>query len=212
MMFVNITDEIKIHLDSRYISAPEAIWRLMAFKMHAEVPNVYRLQLHLEGEHSVTFQEDNSLEQVQQRADASSSTLIAFFNECAQNQNSRQYLYQEFPQYFTWDKKNKSWKPRQRGFALGQIYYAPLKSGERSYLHTLLTSVHGPTSFENLQTVDGVVHATFKEACNALGLLENDGEWNECLREASLIKTGVQLRRLFAMILKECCPAEPLAL
>ena len=113
MMFVNITDEIKIHLDSRYISAPEAIWRLMAFKMHAEVPNVYRLQLHLEGEHSVTFQEDNSLEQVQQRADASSSTLIAFFNECAQNQNSRQYLYQEFPQYFTWDKKNKSWKPRQ---------------------------------------------------------------------------------------------------
>ena len=209
---IHVTDEVKIHLDFRYISAPEGVWRLLAFKMHAEVPNVYRLQLHLEGEHSVTFSEENTEEEMQLRVENASSTLIAYFNECAQNENARQYLYQEFPQYFVWDKKQKSWKPRQKGFALGQIYYAPLKSGERFYLCTLLTSVCGPTSFENIRTVDGVLHATFKEACNALGLLENDGEWRACLHEASVFKTGIQLRRLFVTILKECSPTEPLVL
>ena len=46
----------------------EACWRLFTFKMHAEVPNVYRLQLHLQGEHSITFREDNTIEEVEQKA------------------------------------------------------------------------------------------------------------------------------------------------
>ena len=147
VVFTDITDEVKIHLDSRYFSAMEACWRLFSFKLHTEVPNVYRLQLHLEGEHSVTFREDNSIEEVEQRAEAASSTLIAFFRECAQNETARRYLYQEFPQFYTWNKSKKTWSPRKRGFALGRIYYAPPKSGERFYLRLLLTTVRGPTSF-----------------------------------------------------------------
>ena len=86
--------------------------------------------------------------------------------------------------------------------------------GERFYLRTLLIAVRGPTSFENLRTingvvVNGVVHPTFKDACRALGLLENDGEWLQCLREASVMQTGHQLRQLFVMILKECSPVKP---
>ena len=49
-------------------------------------------------------------------------------------------------------------------------------------------------------------------AVNALGLLEDDGEWNECLCSAAIIQTGTQLRQLFVMILKESSPVEPLAL
>ena len=212
VVFADITDEVKIHLDSRYVSAMEACWRLFSFKLHTEVPNMYRMQLHLEGEHSVTFREDNSIEEVEQRVEAASSTLIAFFRKCAQNETARWYMYQEFPQFYTWNKSEKSWSPRKQGIALGHIYYAPPKSGERFYLHLLLTTVRGLTSFENIRTVNGEVKSTFKEACNALGLLEDDGEWNECLRSAAIIKTGTQLRRLFVMILKECSPVEPLAL
>ena len=65
--------------------------------MHTEVPNIVRLQLHLEGEHSITFREDNSLEEVQDRAETSTSTLLAYFKECLDNPDARQYLYQEFP-------------------------------------------------------------------------------------------------------------------
>ena len=81
--------------------------------------------------------------------------------------------------------------------------------GERFYLRSLLIAVCGPTSFENLSTVNGVMHPTFKDACHALGLLENDGEWLECLREASVMQTGHQLCQLFVMILKECSPVKP---
>ena len=103
------------------------------------------------------------------------------------------------------------WKIRERGHALGRIYYAPPKCGERFYLRLLLTTVRGPTSFENLRTVNGVIHSTFKEACNALSLLENDGEWRQCLQEAAIYQTGDQLRRLFVVILRACF-SEPLAL
>jgi hypothetical protein len=46
----------------------------------------------------------------------------------------------------------------------------------------------------------------------AHGLLEDDGEWRQCLQEASIIQTGRQLRQLFVTILRDCAPADPLLL
>ena len=54
--------------------------------------------------------------------------------------------------------------------------------------------VKGARSFEELRSVDGTEYATFKEACLARGLLEDDQEWRLCLQEASGMKTGAQLR------------------
>jgi hypothetical protein len=56
------------------------------------------------------------------------------------------------------------------------MYFATPSAGEKFYLCTLLTVVKGPTSFENLCTVDGHLHPTFKAACLAQGLLEHDNE------------------------------------
>src|SRR5581483_4734651 len=81
--------------------------------------------------------------------------------------------------------------------------------GERYYLRTLLTHVKGATSFDDLKSVNGYLYETFKEACIHLGLLQNDTEWVTCLYEASQIKTGRQLRHLFAMILLHCQPTAP---
>jgi hypothetical protein len=38
-------DEIKRFIDSRYVSAPEAVWRLLEFDLHAHFPTVIRLQV-----------------------------------------------------------------------------------------------------------------------------------------------------------------------
>jgi hypothetical protein len=76
----------------------------------------------------------------------------------------------------------------------------------------LLYNVSGPTSFEFLRTYHGILHPTFQDACLARGLLASDDEWNLCLTEAALIQTGSQLRHLFAMILINNSPANPLAL
>ncbi|XP_028094153.1 uncharacterized protein LOC114294224 [Camellia sinensis] len=37
-----------------------------------------------------------------------------------------------------------------------------------------------------------------------MGLLEDDEEWIQCLKEAAVIKIGYQLRRLFSIILTQC--------
>jgi hypothetical protein len=63
-----------------------------------------------------------------------------------------------------------------------------------------------------LRTVNGRLCATFKEACFARGLLEDDREWNECLEQASLWATGVKLRSLFVTILRDCQPIFPVVL
>ena len=41
-------DEIREYLDSRYISACEACWRIFSFPLHQHYPSVQRLQLHLQ--------------------------------------------------------------------------------------------------------------------------------------------------------------------
>ena len=65
----------------------------------------------------------------------------------------------------------------------------------------LLNKVRGAKCYEDIRTIRGVVHPTYKSACFALGLLENDGEWHEALNEASTWATGAQLRNMFCSML-----------
>ena len=61
----------------------------------------------------------------------------------------------------------------------------------------------------DLRTFQEIEHPTFRDACLARGLLENDGEWMECLQDASAMKSGKQLRMLFVVILRDCNPSDP---
>ncbi|CAG8484696.1 5830_t:CDS:2 [Acaulospora morrowiae] len=83
------------------------------------------------------------------------------------------------------------------------------KIGEIFYLRLLLIVIRGPQSFNHLKTVNNITHPTFKDACLALGLLEDDEEWIQCLEEAAVIYSGFQLRLLFAVILIHCTPTQP---
>lgn len=75
--------------------------------------------------------------------------------------------------------------------------------------HLLNIILIGATSYDDLQTVDGQVCNTFKEACQLKDLLENDQEWLHCLKEASKMQTGHQLYNLFVIILLYCNPTNP---
>jgi hypothetical protein len=79
----------------------------------------------------------------------------------------------------------------------------------RFYLRTLLTVVKGATSFEDLCTFNGILLPTFKDACKERGLLHDDQEWIQCLKEAADMQTGSQLRNLFATILIFGTPTSP---
>ncbi|KAM3281386.1 hypothetical protein P3S67_028407 [Capsicum chacoense] len=68
----------------------------------------------------------------------------------------------------------------------------------------LLNFVKGSTSFESIRTINRVSYKTYKEACYALGLLEDDKEWNDCLAKAACWASGNELRNLFITILIHC--------
>lgn len=204
-------DEVTKYIDSRYISAHEAAWKIFSFRMHAEVPPVMRLAIHLENQQTILFDPHNdTVDGVQSRAARKETTLTAFFKYNQQHADGRDLVYQEFPQRFVY-QKNK-WKTRQKGFSIGRMYFVAPKEGERFYMRLLLTVQKGPTSFSDLRTVSGVTYPSFKSACLALGLLEDDVEWKQCLDDAIVYQLPKQLRNLFALILSECHPADPQAL
>ncbi|KIJ43427.1 hypothetical protein M422DRAFT_253306 [Sphaerobolus stellatus SS14] len=202
-------DEIKQFLDARWIGASEAVWRILCNKMHDEKPPVYRLQVHLPGQHLVVFDPNKPPNVMGQ---GQKTMLTAYFQANHDEPDAKNYLYQDFPTYFTYLKQQKKWKPRERGGCIGRMYFASPNSGERFYLRMLLTVVCGATSFEALRTVDHVPCDTFYEACRQRGLLQDDGEWTLCLQEASVIQTGTALRSLFATMLQFCQVENPAGL
>uniref|UniRef100_A0A0A9DGN2 Uncharacterized protein n=1 Tax=Arundo donax TaxID=35708 RepID=A0A0A9DGN2_ARUDO len=100
-------------------------------------------------------------------------------------EEARELTYADFPTKWVWIAKDKGWKKRQKGYAIGRIYYAHPASGERYYLRMLLNTVKGCKSYADIRTADGVVHPTFKSACQALGFLDDDNEWIKCINEAA---------------------------
>jgi hypothetical protein len=215
MQFGTCNDEVKQYLDARYVSACESIWRLFHFLMHCAFPNVVRLQVHLPGQQYVTWNENGqqTIQEVADNAAERDTTLTGYFKANQQYPELAQNVsYQDFPSKFVWVQRTRKWKPRQRGFAIGRMYYAQPTAGERFYLRLLLTAVKGATSYENLRTFQGIVAPSFREACLARGLLENDQEWQQCLEEARSMATGHQLRNLFVTILRDCAPSDPVQL
>ena len=54
-----------------------------------------------------------------------------------------------------------------------------------------------------------IQYATYREACQARGLLKDDTEWQQCLTEAALFQMPKEFRLLFAMIVRENSPTSP---
>lgn len=73
----------------------------------------------------------------------------------------------------------------------------------------MLNIVKGPRSYEEIRTIKGIVYKTYKEACYALGLLDDDKEYIEAINEASFWGTGNFLRKLFAIMLLSNSMAMP---
>ncbi|KAH9148209.1 hypothetical protein AeRB84_008363, partial [Aphanomyces euteiches] len=97
------------------------------------------------------------------------------------------------------DKANEELASRKKGGKrmIGRMLTVSPRSGDCFYMRMLLCYRRGPTSHEDLRTVNGVVHPKFKSAALALGFLENDEEWLTCMREATETATPYELRTLF---------------
>jgi hypothetical protein len=215
MQFGTAHDEIKHYLDARYVGSCEANWRLYFFEVQDHQPSVLRLAVHLPQQQAVVLNPDrDTLQEALERHENRDTTLTGWFKANDQHQDGviNNTLYQDFPNKMVWNKDRHVWTVRQRGFQIGRMYYAHPSAGERFYLRLLLTVVKGATSYEALRTFQDVLYPTFREACIAYGLTEDDNEWHQCLEEAKHMAVGRQMRHLFVTIIKECNPANPRAL
>ncbi|XP_019153447.1 PREDICTED: uncharacterized protein LOC109149911 [Ipomoea nil] len=113
------------------------------------------------------------------------------------------------PTKFVWKKDIRKWQPKKRGFSIGRVFYVPPGSGEIFYLRCLLNKVKGPTSYLDIKTVDGVQYESFRDACCARGLVDDDREYVHAIEEASHWATAVHLRRLFVTLLISNSIAKP---
>ncbi|ONM27260.1 hypothetical protein ZEAMMB73_Zm00001d007637 [Zea mays] len=204
-------DEIKQYRDARWVTPPEALWRIYGFELSQNSPPVMQLQLHLPNMHMVAFHERQMVERVVNRPGADRSMLTAYFEANRLHEEAQGILYRDFPEWYTWQSgKGKVWQRRKRdtGGQVGRIISAHPAEGERYYLRVLLNHVTGATSYVDLRTMDGVTLPTFREAAERRGLLESDNTLDDCLTERALFQMPSALRRLFATILVYCEPSD----
>nr|GEW58416.1 DNA helicase [Tanacetum cinerariifolium] len=106
-------------------------------------------------------------------------TLTEWFEYSKFNTNGIHLTYLDFPKYFCMVCRFK---------------------GELFYLRFLLCHQKGCNSFEDIRTVNDRMYLTFRAACEALGFLGDDKEWDTALMEACFSKNKAEqiLACLFA--------------
>ncbi|XP_073827769.1 uncharacterized protein [Musca autumnalis] len=207
----NEKDEIKLYQTGRYISSSEAVWRILAFPIHERYPSIFHLAVHLENGQRVYFTRNNIEERIN---NPTKTTLLAFFELCNVDDFAKTLLYPEVPSYYVW-KANKferrkrgnfveGWENVRKDSTMGRVYTIHPNNSECFHLRMLLHFIRGPSSFSDLKNINGVLHPTFQSACLALGLLEDDNQWNKTLEEAAISHHPHKLRELFSIILVFC--------
>lgn len=195
-------NEVKEYYDCRYVSACEASWRIFSFPVHYRFPAVMRLPFHLENQQKIVFGANDDLDNVLSKPSVASSIFLQWMKMNKKNSIARELTYAQFPTRFAWKTDKRCWEQRKSHFTtIGRIHSVPPSLGEPYYLRILLNIVKGPKSFQDIRRIDGKVLPTYRDACYAMGLLEDDSEYVEAIKEASFSAVPSYLRYLFGTLL-----------
>nr|XP_027118300.1 uncharacterized protein LOC113735497 [Coffea arabica] len=120
---VNDIDEIRDFQKGRWVSPPEAFWRIYEFKLNEMTPAVYTLQVHLPDQQLVSFDKNSDLLQLLNKVDFSKTMLTQFFHMNRTNHRAQtlKCFYRDFPEHFVWSPKYKEWTERKRRKVIGRM-------------------------------------------------------------------------------------------
>ncbi|XP_011313593.1 uncharacterized protein, partial [Fopius arisanus] len=206
-------DEIKNFVEARYVGPAEACDRILGRPLQNKSHSIVRLPVHLENQQNITINDDaneNDMRSALQRT----NMLLDYFALNARDPNAHQFTYSEIPSHYVFKKQTGSnvskWTKRQSHFnVIGRMYSVSPTQSELFHLRLLLIHVKGATSYADLRTVDGETYETFQGSCLALGLIEDDAEWERAMTEGEVWMMPRQLRHLFVRILIYCHPINP---
>ncbi|KAK9049501.1 hypothetical protein SSX86_031532 [Deinandra increscens subsp. villosa] len=207
-------DEIKNFEDGRFICPQEAAWRILNFHIHKRNPTVQALQVHLQGQQNITFKGQNILEQVIGNPISSKTTLTEWLQNNNKDPTGLHLRYVDYLSEYRWVTHGKFWLRRtsKKKPSIGRLVYIHPRSGELFFMRMLLNHQTGCCSFEDIKTVNGIIMPTYRAACEKLGLIGNDREWELTLEDAALWATPSQIRHLFTHLLLFCEISNPLQL
>ncbi|XP_055380655.1 uncharacterized protein LOC129611500 [Condylostylus longicornis] len=123
--------------------------------------------------------------------------------------------YDEIKQYLDcryWVRRSE--KSHHGEKAIGRIIAVSPKNVELYHLRLILLSVKGSeaTSFEELKKFNGQTYSSYKEVARVRGLINDSGEWYNCMNDAVSYMMPKALRLLFVTIICHCNPTNPLQL
>lgn len=218
-------DEIEEFWDGRYLSAGEAVWRILGFSISRKDPAVSALPIHIQGTH---------FRHQYHRRQGNNSTLSlldryfhrpsgTFVTADGTIRSFSSLLYTEYYELFRLESVNVH-LPAERAFFLERniptrerpmrvvqrdhtrahitrIQAVRPSAGERFYLCSIL-GARPALSFDDARTIDGTLHNTYQEAAMALGLFCQNSEAHLSIQEAvGALHTPRQLRLLFVHLL-----------
>ena len=138
-----------------YLSSNEAIWRIFEFPIHEYYPAIIRLNVHLENQVWIYFNELNIIDRI---STPKLTQLTAFFILCQEDGFARTLIFEEIPIYYIFS--SNKWNKRKIGLivkgqdnirkseVIGRVYIVHLTADpERFYLRMLLMNIKGRTSF-----------------------------------------------------------------
>jgi hypothetical protein len=101
-------DEVQDYLSARYLTPPEAMWRLFSFSIQKNSHTITRLAVHLEGQQTMFFEAGTE----QHAVEANRQTrLTAWFELNKKDPAARQYLYPDIPKHYRFSAN--AWHPRR---------------------------------------------------------------------------------------------------
>ncbi|CAG8733982.1 12420_t:CDS:2, partial [Acaulospora morrowiae] len=104
-------NEIDAFIESRYISAPEAYWRLSEYEMQEKSHSIVRLPVHLPDEQNLYFtlgEEQFALN----KAKLNFTMLTAWFKLNEEDKQAREILYHDILLHYRFNQQSKMWQKR----------------------------------------------------------------------------------------------------
>ena len=125
--------------------------------MQGKSHSVERLPVHTADFQQVVFEEGRKEEAL---ARVQGNTKLNKKDQRFQN-----VLYVDIISTHSWETNRNRWKRcrRNQPWAISRLVSVSPCDHERFHLHLLLLKVPGATGYDNLKTVNGIVHNTFKE-------------------------------------------------
>ncbi|CAN1274370.1 hypothetical protein LINPERPRIM_LOCUS15376 [Linum perenne] len=175
-----------ISLDNRYV-VPYNRYLIVKYQAHINIEVCHKGQLIKYLFKYITKGPDRSepVHSIVARPSCTNTTLTQWFLLNQRYPSTRNITYDRIPNSFVWSDQCKDWSSRKNGFALGRIPSVPAACGDVFYLRILLGKIPGALSFQHLRTVNGVVYSDYQLACQAMGLLATDDEWDSVMLEVS---------------------------